>query len=185
MAVQAMRITSGKQSLALALMLALGLTSATEEPKKAAPAPLAIKAPDSTICSVSALERTLPFAIGDKALYFVNLRDGDKVHSPFRAVFAVSGMGVSPVQAGHIEGTGHHHILIDLALPPNIKAPIPFDSPDEKQHQHYKHFGKGETEAVLELPPGHHTLRLMFANHLHIPYYIASKEINIEVLPPQ
>jgi hypothetical protein len=92
-------------------------------------------------------------------------------------------MGVAPSQAGHIEGTGHHHILIDLALPPNIKAPIPFDSPDEKLHQHYKHFGKGETEAVLDLPPGKHKLRLMFANHLHIPYYIASKEITIDVLP--
>ncbi len=139
--------------------------------------------PDSTICSVSGIDRTIPFPVGDKALYFVNVRDGDKVHSPFRVVFAVSGMGVAPVAAGQIDGTGHHHILIDLDLPPDIKAPIPFDKPDEYLHQHYKHFGKGETETVLNLPPGKHKLRLMFANHQHIPYYIASKEINIEVLP--
>jgi hypothetical protein len=139
--------------------------------------------PDSTICSVSATDRTLPFAVGDKALYFVNLRDGDVVHSPFRAVFAVSGMGVAPVEAGKIEGTGHHHILIDLALPLDIKAPIPFDKPDEYLHQHYKHFGKGQTETVLNLPPGKHKLRLMFADYQHLPYYIASKEISIEVLP--
>jgi len=170
-------------SLTAALMLALSLTAATEEPKKATAASIASKSPDSNICSVSALDRTLPFAVGDKALYFVNLRDGDKVRSPFRAVFAVSGMGVAPVQAGPIEGTGHHHILIDLSLPPDIKKPIPFDKPDEKLHQHYKHFGKGETEAVLDLPPGHHTLRLMFADNTHVPYYIASKEIGIDVLP--
>jgi hypothetical protein len=139
--------------------------------------------PDSTICSVSASDRTLPFAVGDKALYFVNIRDGDVVHSPFRAVFAVSGMGVAPVQAGKIEGTGHHHILIDLSLPVDIKAPIPFDKPDEYLHQHYKHFGNGQTETVLNLPPGKHKLRLMFADNQHLPYYIASKEISIEVLP--
>lgn len=134
------------------------------------------------ICSSNARDRTVPFQVGEKALYFVNLRDGDKFHSPFRAVFAISGMGVAPVQAGMIEGTGHHHILIDLPLPHDIKAPIPFDASSEKEHQHYKHFGGGETEAVLDLPPGKHKLRLMFANAAHVPYYIASKEITIEVV---
>ncbi|MFZ6722399.1 DUF4399 domain-containing protein [Undibacterium sp. Ji49W] len=142
-----------------------------------------VNTPDSTICSSSAIERTLPFPVGDKTLYFLNLRDGDKVHSPFRAVFSVSGMGVAPVEAGKIDGTGHHHILIDLDLPQDIKKAIPFDRAEEYQHQHYKHFGKGETETVLNLPPGKHKLRLMFANHQHVPYYIASKEITIEVLP--
>jgi hypothetical protein len=138
---------------------------------------------NSTVCSVNGIDRTLPFPVGDKALYFLNIRDGDSVRSPFRVVFSVSGMGVSPVEAGKIEGTGHHHILIDLGLPPDIKAPIPFDKPDEYLHQHYKHFGKGQTETVLNLPPGKHTLRLMFADHQHVPYYIASKEISINVLP--
>ena len=165
---------------ALAAAFSYGVFAAN--PDKAA-ASLNAATPDSTICSVSAIDRTIPFPIGEKALYFVNLRDGDKVHSPFRVVFAVSGMGVAPVDAGRLDGTGHHHILIDLDLPPDIKAPIPFDKPDEYQHQHYKHFGKGETETVLTLPPGNHKLRLMFANHRHIPYYIASKEITIEVLP--
>jgi hypothetical protein len=139
---------------------------------------------DASICSASAADRTIPIGLGEKEEYFVNIRNGDKVHSPFRVVFAVSGMGVAPVAAGNIDGTGHHHILIDLDLPPDIKAPIPFDKADEYTHQHYKHFGKGETETVLDLPPGKHKLRLMFANYQHIPYYISSKEISIEVLPP-
>jgi hypothetical protein len=139
---------------------------------------------DASICSASAADRTIPTGLGEKEEYFVNIRNGDKVHSPFRVVFAVSGMGVAPVAAGNIDGTGHHHILIDLDLPPDIKSPIPFDKPDEYTHQHYKHFGKGETETVLDLPPGKHKLRLMFANYQHIPYYISSKEVTIEVLPP-
>ena len=96
---------------------------------------------------------------------------------------AVSGMGVAPVSAGAIAGTGHHHILIDMPLPVDIKAPIPFDKEDQKAAQHYKHFGKGETEAELTLPAGKHTLQLLFADHRHIPYYIRSKVINIDVLP--
>jgi hypothetical protein len=174
------------KNLACAAAVAAISATACAADKKSQPAPaLNAVTPDATICSVSAIDRTVPFTVGDKALYFVNIRDGDKVRSPFRVVFAVSGMGVAPVAAGEIEGTGHHHILIDLDLPQDIKQPIPFDKPDEYLHQHYKHFGKGETETVLNLPPGKHKLRLMFANHQHIPYYIASKELTIEVLPAQ
>lgn len=136
---------------------------------------------DSIISTVSAADRTRPFPAGEKLAYFVNIKDGDHVKSPFRVAFAVTGMGVSPVVAGEIKNTGHHHILIDKPLPVDIKAPIPFDKPDERAHQHYKHFGSGETETLLDLPPGKHTLRLLFANHMHIPYYISSKEIAIVV----
>ncbi len=138
-------------------------------------------ATESVLCSTSSFDRTRPFMVGEKTVYFVNLRDGDHVKSPFRVAFAVSGMGVSPVKAGAIDNTGHHHILIDQPIPVDIKAPIPFDKPDEYQHQHYKHFGGGETEAVLNLPPGKHTLRLLFANAQHIPYYMGSKEVTVIV----
>ncbi len=139
---------------------------------------------DSVVSTISALDRTRPFPVAAKLVYFVNLKDGDKVMSPFRVAFVVSGMGVAPAKAGKIEGTGHHHILIDMPLPVDIKAPIPFDKPDEVLHQHYKHFGKGETETVLTLPPGKHTLSLLFADHTHVPYYISSKVITIDVLKP-
>lgn len=137
---------------------------------------------DSVISDISASDRTRPFPVGDKVLYFTNIKDGDKVRSPFRVAFAVSGMGVAPVAAGPIKNTGHHHILIDMPLPVDIKTPIPFDKPGEVLHQHYKHFGEGETETVLDLPPGMHTLRLLFADHNHVPFYIDSREIRIEVL---
>ncbi len=137
---------------------------------------------DSIISTVSASERTRPFPVGEKTAYFVNIKDGDQVKTPFRVAFAVTGMGVAPVAAGSIPGTGHHHILIDMPMPVDIKAAIPFDKPNEYAHQHYKHFGSGETEALLDLPPGKHTLRLLFADFKHVPYYISSKEINIVVL---
>ena len=136
---------------------------------------------DSIISTVSAADRTRPFPVGEKLAYFVNIKDGDRVKSPFRVAFAVTGMGVSPVAAGSIQNTGHHHILIDMPLPVDIKVPIPFDKPGEYTQQHYKHFGAGETETLIDLPPGKHTLRLLFANHMHIPYYISSKEITIFV----
>lgn len=136
---------------------------------------------DSIISTTSAADRTRPFPVGEKLAYFVNIKDGDRVKSPFRVAFAVTGMGVSPVAAGNIQNTGHHHILIDMPLPVDIKAAIPFDKPGEYANQHYKHFGSGETETLLDLPAGKHTLRLLFANHMHIPYYISSKEITIFV----
>lgn len=138
--------------------------------------------PESIISGISAAERTRPFPVGEKTAYFVNIKDGDQVKSPFRVAFAVSGMGVAPVTAGNIPDTGHHHILIDMPMPADIKVPIPFDKPNEYAHQHYKHFGKGETETLLDLPPGKHTLRLLFADYKHVPYYISGKEINIIVL---
>jgi hypothetical protein len=137
---------------------------------------------ESVISGISATDRTRPFPVGEKLAYFVNIKDGDKVKSPFRVAFVISGMGVSPVKAGPIENTGHHHILIDMPFPADIKKPIPFDAPDEYKNQHYKHYGKGETETVLNLPPGKHTLRLLFADHQHVPHYISSKPITIEVI---
>lgn len=155
------------------------LNHAADNPKKKTPETKVDT--DSIISTVSANDRTRPFPAGEKLAYFVNIKDGDHVKSPFRVAFAVTGMGVSPVAAGEMKNTGHHHILIDKPLPVDIKASIPFDKPDEYAHQHYKHFGNGETETLLDLPPGKHTLRLLFANHMHIPYYISSKEITIIV----
>ncbi len=164
------------------LMGSIAAVTTAQALAQATPSANPAATPPSAAGKYDALERTRPFAVADKHTYFTNLQDGDKVRSPFRVAFSVSGMGVSPVKAGEIEGTGHHHILIDRPLPVDIKAPIPFDKADEFKNQHYKHFGKGETEAVLDLPPGKHTLQLLFADHRHVPYYIKSKVITIEVV---
>ena len=179
---------------AFALAATQGAVAQGASPAASSPAPVIKNAPnasadkaamdtDSVISGISASDRTRPFPPGEKLLYFVNIKSGDKVRSPFRVAFVVSGMGIAPVSAGDIKATGHHHILIDMPLPVDIKASIPFDKPGEFLHQHYKHFGGGETETVLDLPPGHHTLQLLFADHNHVPFYIRSKVVDIDVLP--
>lgn len=108
---------------------------------------------------------------------FSNLRKGHQLRSPFQVEFAVRGMGVVP--AGKVlAGTGHHHILINKSLPIDIQAKIPFSDT-------HKHFGKGQTETVLDLPPGKHKLRLLFADHDHRPYFVFSPEIEVTVTGPR
>ena len=133
-------------------------------------------APVADICSSnSATERTRPYVNEAKAVYFVNLRDGDKLISPFRIAFGLVGMGIAPAGV-RMENTGHHHLLINQKLTNEMLIkPIPFS-------EKYRHYAKGETEATLDLPPGKHTLRLLFADADHKPYYISSKEITIEVI---
>lgn len=133
-------------------------------------------APDMDICSSeAATERTRPYVSEAKAVYFVNLRDGDKVTSPFRIAFGLVGMGIAPAGV-RIENTGHHHLLIDQKLSNEMLVkPLPFTDK-------YRHFANGETEATLELSPGRHTLRLLFADANHKLYYISSKEITVEVV---
>ncbi len=114
---------------------------------------------------------------GTRSVGFANIRDGMRVYSPFRAEFAIRGMGVVPAGQKR-EGTGHHHILIDTKLPVDVSASMPFTDK-------YQHYGKGQTNATLTLAPGKHTLRLLFADFEHKPYYVFSREMRIEVVAPR
>ncbi len=61
-----------------------------------------------------------------------------------------------------VKGTGHHHILINKDFMPPGRV-IPTDNA-------HRHFGKGQTEAVLDLPVGDYKLTLQFADGLHRSY---------------
>ncbi|RQR26728.1 DUF4399 domain-containing protein [Burkholderia sp. Bp9143] len=93
---------------------------------------------------------------------------------PFRVWFGLRDMGVAP---SHVQfpNTGHHHLLVDTDLPP-MDQPIPSD-------RNHLHFGAGETETTLELPPGKHTLQLLMGDANHVPQNppIYSKKITINV----
>ena len=108
---------------------------------------------------------------------FSALRDGYTVRSPFQVDFAVKGMGVIPAGKPH-ERAGHHHMLIDQRLPLQVALPIPFND-------HHRHFGKGQTGTVVDLTPGPHTMRLLFADHEHRPYYVYSPEVRFTVSGPR
>lgn len=100
------------------------------------------------------------------AVNFINVADGATVSSPLKVEMAVRGYQVLPASEGFIEGTGHFHVIVDRdAAADALEAGsvIAFDA----THLHY---GKGQTVADIELPPGRHTLTLQFADALHRSY---------------
>ena len=87
--------------------------------------------------------------------------NGATVQTTFKVRFGVSGMAVAP--AGEIVAdSGHNHLLINQA-PVAKGQSVPFD----EQH---KHFGAGQTEAMVTLPPGRYQLTSQFANGAHQSY---------------
>jgi hypothetical protein len=106
---------------------------------------------------------------------FAEPKDGATIKGPVKVVMVVEGMKIQP--AGEVvEGTGHHHILINHDFFPPGQV-IPTDDT-------HRHFGKGDTEAVLDLPPGDYKLTLQFADGLHRSYgKDSSATINIKVVP--
>ncbi len=100
--------------------------------------------------------------------------DGATVSSPFTVVFGLSGMGVAPAGT-QMDNTGHHHLIIDAELPP-AGQPIPKD-------ERHRHFGGGQTETVIDLPPGEHTLQLLLGDYAHVPHSppVTSERITITV----
>lgn len=112
--------------------------------------------------------------------YIVNLADGQTVSGPVTVIFGLSGMGVAPAGTER-DMTGHHHLLIDRATygsadGDDLSAPIPGDD-------HHKHFGGGQTETVLDLAPGEHTLQLVLGDMFHVPHNppVMSDRITITV----
>ena len=98
----------------------------------------------------------------ENKLYFIEPKDGATVNGPIKIVFGLSGMGVAPAGID-FPNTGHHHLLVDLENLPDLSKPIP-------ANKNHIHFGKGQTEAILELPKGKRTLQLLMGNYLHIPH---------------
>lgn len=97
----------------------------------------------------------------DAQVYFISPTDGDTVVSPVTIRFGLRGMGVAPAGI-NLPATGHLHLLVNTK-PPSPKLPIPGDA-------HHLHFGGGQTETEIELPPGEHTLQLLLGDHMHVPH---------------
>ena len=101
--------------------------------------------------------------------------DGEVIKTRrFRVWFGLRNAGIAPAGVQK-PNTGHHHLIIDAPLPP-------FDQeiPADKNHLH---FGAGQSEAVIELAPGKHTLQLLMGDYQHIPHNppIYSRQITIYV----
>jgi Domain of unknown function (DUF4399) len=100
--------------------------------------------------------------------------DGATVGTKFKVWFGTRNFGIAPAGVQKAN-TGHHHLLIDVPLPP-LDQPIPND-------RNHLHFGLGQTEAIVELPPGKHTLQLLMGDADHVPHdpALMSRRITIYV----
>jgi hypothetical protein len=124
------------------------------------------------LAQVAATVKT-PSPAGAK-VYFIEPKDGATVKGPVRIVMGLAGMGVAPAGV-NLEGTGHHHVLVDVdKVDPNVPLPM-----DDK----HRHFGRGQTETMLELPAGRHTLQLVLGDRNHVPHDppVMSPKITITV----
>jgi hypothetical protein len=112
----------------------------------------------------------------DAELYFISPQDGDVVSGTFTVRFGLRGMGVAPAGIDQ-HNTGHHHLIINVP-----EEDIPMQQPLPTSEQ-FVHFGGGQTEAEVTLPPGVHTLQLVLGNYLHIPHDppVMSKAISVTV----
>lgn len=107
-------------------------------------------------------------------VYFISPKNGETIKGPITVRFGLTGMGVAP--AGTVaENTGHHHLIVDAPLPA-MDQPLPKDAT-------HLHFGKGQTETVLTLAPGKHTLQLVLGDANHIPHNppVVSEQITVTV----
>lgn len=128
-----------------------------------------------TAVAVAASGLPVHKAPADARVYIISPTDGAAVGRDVTVRFGLSGMGVAPAGVEK-EHTGHHHLLIDVATLPVAGQPIPNDA-------HHKHFGGGQTETVVHLSPGTHTLQLELGDANHVPFDppIVSKRITIRV----
>jgi len=108
-------------------------------------------------------------------LYFIEPKDGATINGPVKIVFGLSGMGVAPAGID-FPNTGHHHLLVDIENLPDLTKPIP-------ANKNHIHFGKGQTEVLIDLPKGKRSLQLLLGNYLHVPHKkpVISDKIYIHV----
>jgi hypothetical protein len=107
-------------------------------------------------------------------VYFIEPKDGESVKGPVHVVMGLSGMGIAPAGVDSPD-TGHHHLIVD-ADAPAVDAAIPNDAA-------HRHFGRGQTETTVDLPPGRHTLQLVLADRNHVPHdpAVMSQKITVTV----
>jgi hypothetical protein len=110
-------------------------------------------------------------------VYFIEPPDGATVPQRFVVKFGLVGLGVAPAGVDKPK-TGHHHLLVDTDLPTGVD--LETSLPADVQH---RHFGGGQTETVVELPTGTHTLQLLIGDMGHVPHDppLASPKITVHV----
>lgn len=127
----------------------------------------------SPLAALAEMPRTA--APAGAEVYFIEPADGATVGQTFTVKFGLKGMGVAPAGVD-LPATGHHHLLVDGTQLPAMDMPLP--TTDQ-----VRHFGKGQTETEVTLPPGKHSLQLLVGDKNHVPLDppVISKKIEITV----
>jgi hypothetical protein len=109
-------------------------------------------------------------------VYIISPKDGATLSCPFVVQFGLKGMGVAPAGVKYAN-SGHHHLLIDADAPTDLNGRLTADD-------RLIHFGKGQTQTTLTLPPGKHTLQLLLGddNHLAHDPPVFSRKITVTVI---
>jgi hypothetical protein len=130
----------------------------------------------ASVLAVAAFAQDRQPAPAGAEVYFLAPSNGATVHGPVTVKFGLKGMGVAPAGI-KFDNTGHHHLLVDTDLN-DLKLDAPLPASDKVLH-----FGKGQTETTVTLAPGKHTLELVFADYLHMPFDppLHSQKITITV----
>lgn len=107
-------------------------------------------------------------------VYFISPTNGALIEGEVKVVMGLKGMGVAPAGVT-TENTGHHHLIINAPTP---EAGKPIGKDDS-----HRHFGGGQTEAMLDLPAGEHKLQLVLGDFAHRPHAdpVVSEVITITV----
>ena len=115
----------------------------------------------SVVHAESGVPRT---RFGDRARRATSSRQSTapSYRAPCNVKFGLQGMGVAP--AGGRQSN-------DGAPPPDHRCA---DARNRtcpcRRTRNTDHFGGGQTEVSIELPPGQHTLQLVLGDHLHVPH---------------
>lgn len=111
---------------------------------------------------------------GKPQVYCISPASGDVLSSPVTVRMGLKGMGIAPAGVDKPR-TGHFHLLIDTKAPAAGEV-IP-------SNEHNIHFGGGQIEASVPLPPGQHTLQIVLgtANHSVFDPPLVSDPLTITV----
>jgi uncharacterized protein DUF4399 len=96
-------------------------------------------------------------------VFFVEPQDGATVKSPVHLKFGSENYQVAAVPQGTVDtarpGMGHYHVAVDsdcLSAGATIEKAAP-----------WVHFGTGNSEIDMQLPPGMHKLTLQLGDDMH------------------
>lgn len=171
-------LLAGMTLLSAAALLHAGMAHGADGSAPAASAaPAAAAAHADHASAPAAGKQTGPTPVPKNAYLYIGYPNNNQTlpaGKPIKVWFGLRNMGVAPKDVKY-PNTGHHHLLIDVDLPPLDK-----EIPNDRNHLH---FGAGETETTIDLPPGKHTLQLLMGDEKHIPTNppVYSKKITIYV----